>query len=67
MPRLNVDKDLATKAVSLYDMQPSGRGSGSDLLAAVTNSFQSQKDVGAIPAGTVVKIEDAVDISFLPK
>lgn len=56
-------RDLAEKAVSIIDWQPSGRGSGQNLTAAVENTWLNQKDAGLAPA---VKIEDAVDLRFLP-
>ena len=56
----------AEKALSLIDWQPSGRGTGQDLIAAVTNSWQVAKDIGEVPANSVVKAEDAVDARFLP-
>ncbi len=64
--RTNVPRDLADKAVSQIDWQPSGRGSGQSLTLAVANVWQYNKDSGAIPADVNLKIEDAVDVRFLP-
>jgi NitT/TauT family transport system substrate-binding protein len=66
--RTDAPKDLADKTISDLDWTPSGRGTGSDLTAAVVNHWQFNKDSGAVPASTweKVKIEDAVDVRFLP-
>lgn len=64
--RTNAPRDLADRAISLWDWQPSGRGSGQDLAAAVSNNWQVTKYSVAIPANVNVKIEEAVDIKFLP-
>lgn len=45
----NAPRDVAEKAVSQRDWQPSGRGSGSDLMRAVANNWQWNRESGAIP------------------
>ena len=62
----NAPRDIAERAVYQRDWQPSGRGSGSDLVQAVVNNWQWNKESGAIPANVNVKIEDAIDVRFLP-
>lgn len=65
--RTNAPKDLADKVInSQIDWRPSGRGSGSDLLTGVGNSWQFNKDSGGIPPNVNVNIEDAIDVGFLP-
>jgi ABC-type nitrate/sulfonate/bicarbonate transport system substrate-binding protein len=64
--RSNAPKELADKAVTLFDWTPSGRGSGQDLQAALGNVWQWNKESGAIPADVNVNIEDAVEVRFLP-
>jgi ABC-type nitrate/sulfonate/bicarbonate transport system substrate-binding protein len=66
MKRVGAPKDLAEKAVSQLDWTPAGRGSGSDLTVAITNVWQYSKESGTIPPSIDVKIEDAVDVRFLP-
>jgi len=62
----NAPKDLADKVIRLIDWQPSGRGSGNDLLTAVKNNWQFEKESGTIPGNFSLKIEDVVDVRFLP-
>jgi NitT/TauT family transport system substrate-binding protein len=64
--RTNAPADLANKVPSQTDWTPNGRGSGQDLIAALKNMWQYNKDVGAIPANSSLKVEDAVDVRFLP-
>ncbi|MCS4539019.1 MAG: ABC transporter substrate-binding protein [Thaumarchaeota archaeon] len=62
----NSPKDLADKVVAQDNWAPNGRGSGQDLVAAVTNVWQLYKSVGRNPANVDVRIEDVVDVRFLP-
>jgi len=64
--KTNAPRDLAAKAVSQIDWQAGGRGSGQDLILAASNGWQYAKDSGVIPAEVNMKIEDAVDMKFLP-
>lgn len=64
--RANAPRDLADKVVSQLIYSPSGQGEGGDLFAGVANHWQFNKDSGAVPANINVKIEDAVDVRFLP-
>ncbi len=66
--RTRAPKNGAEKAVvSLNQMlPPSGRGSGKDLVAAVAGNWRFIIESGAVPADTVVKIEEVVDARFLP-
>jgi len=66
--RTNAPIDVAEKAVSELFYTPEGRGEGVDLVLSVRNSWEFQKDSGAIPASIweKVKVEDAVDVRFLP-
>jgi hypothetical protein len=61
-------RDLAEKIPSQYERTPDGRGNGGDLLLGVSNVWQYTKETGAVPASIweKVKIEDAVDVRFLP-
>lgn len=61
-----VQSELATLAVSQIDWRPEGKGSGSDLVAAVTNVWNYSRDVGVLPASTAVKVEDTINTKFLP-
>jgi ABC-type nitrate/sulfonate/bicarbonate transport system substrate-binding protein len=67
--RTNAPKDVADKAVASLNkiLMPSGRGSGDDLVAAVTGNWQFITESGAVPIGTVVNIGEAVDTRFLPR
>lgn len=64
--RSNAPRDLAQKVHSQYEWTPGGRGSGADLFLAVKNRWEHNKDVGIVPADANLKIEDAVDVRFLP-
>jgi hypothetical protein len=64
--RSNAPQDLADKVISQIDWSPNGRGSGGDLAAALGNLWQYTKDTGVVPPGSTFKIEDAVDVRFLP-
>jgi len=67
--RTKAPKNVADKAVASLNhiLTASGRGSGEDLAAAVSGNWQFIVDSGAVPASTVIKIEDVVDVSFLPR
>lgn len=62
----NIAKNVAEKTIGNIDWRPTGRGSGQDLGIALTNVWQWNKDVGGIPASVVLKVEDAIDIRFVP-
>jgi len=64
--RTAAPKDLSDRAVSQLDWRPNGRGSGSDLLPAVTNVWQYNMESGAVPADRGVRIQNTVDTKFLP-
>jgi hypothetical protein len=64
--KTNAPKDFADRVVAPLDWRPSGRGTGVDLVAAASNVWQVQKESGAIPANVNLKVEDAVDVRFLP-
>jgi len=66
--RTRAPKDVADRAVAELNkfLVSSGRGSGQDLVAAVGGNWRFTKDSGAIPVNTNVKIEEAVDVRFLP-
>jgi NitT/TauT family transport system substrate-binding protein len=66
--RTNAPEKVADKAVASLNqtLTSNGRGSGQDLIAAVAGNWQFVTESGAVPAGTVVKIEEAVDTRFLP-
>jgi NitT/TauT family transport system substrate-binding protein len=68
MKRTGASPNVAQKAVASLNqiLAPSGRGSGRDLVAAVRGNWQFITDSGAVPADVRVKIEDAVDTTFLP-
>ena len=65
----NAPQSLAARAVAELNnfLTSGGRGSGQDLVAAVAGNWQFTKDSGAIPAGTNVNINEAVDAEFLPE
>lgn len=67
--RTHAPKNLADRAVAELNrvLTASGRGSGRDLVAAVAGSWQFTKESGAVPAGTTVRVEEAVDSRFLPR
>ena len=66
--RTGAGKALSDKAVAELNeyLTATGRGSGSDLLAAVEGNWRFTKDSGSVPADTAIRIEDAVDSRFLP-
>jgi ABC-type nitrate/sulfonate/bicarbonate transport system substrate-binding protein len=68
MAKTGASRSLADRAVSELNkfLTPSGKGSGTDLVAAVAGNWQFTRDSGAIPAETTVNIEQAVDLRFLP-
>lgn len=67
--RIKAPKNVADKAVASLNhiLTASGRGSGTDLAAAVSGNWQFIVESGAVPADTVVKIEEVVDARFLPR
>src|SRR5258708_6637580 len=66
--RTKAAKNVADKAVASLNhvLTPGGRGSGQDLAAAVAGNWRFIVESGAVPADTVVKIEEVVDARFLP-
>lgn len=66
--RTKAAKNVADKAVASLNqiLTAGGRGSGQDLAAAVSGNWQFIIESGAVPANTVVKIEEVVDARFLP-
>jgi len=66
--RTNAPKGTADKIVAELNkvLRASGRGSGQDLVAAVAGNWRFTEESGAVPAGTTVNVEDAVDVRFLP-
>lgn len=64
--RSNTPRTLADAVVSQIDWQPSGRGSGSDLVLVASNLWQYAKDSGVVSAEANLEIEEAVDARFLP-
>lgn len=66
--RTGAPGNVADRAVASLNplLTSSGRGSGQDLAAAVAGNWQFTTESGAVPAGTEVKLEDAVDTRFLP-
>ena len=66
--RTNSQKNVADKVAAALNaaLTPSGRGSGNDLVASVAGNWQFMKESGAVSADTVVKIEQVVDVRFLP-
>ena len=66
--RTKAAKNVAEKAVASLNqiLAPSGRGSGNDLAAAVAGNWRFIVDSGAVPANSVVKIEEVVETRFLP-
>lgn len=67
--RTNAQQNVADKAVASLNhiLTAGGRGSGEDLAAAVSGNWQFIVESGAVPANTVVKIEEVVDARFLPR
>ena len=66
--RTGVSRPVANKAVAELNgvLTSSGRGSGTDLLAAVEGNWRFTKDSGSVPPGTSIAVDDAVDPRFLP-
>jgi ABC-type nitrate/sulfonate/bicarbonate transport system substrate-binding protein len=66
--RTNAPQNVAEKAVASLNeiLAENGRGSGQDLVAAVKGNWQFITESGAVPPDIKVKIEDAVDTTFLP-
>jgi NitT/TauT family transport system substrate-binding protein len=66
--KTNASRSLALRAVTELNkfLMPNGRGSAQDLVAAVEGNWKFTKDSGAIPVGTNVNVEQAVDVRFLP-
>lgn len=67
--RTHAAKNLADRAVAELNgvLTASGTGSGEDLVAAVRGSWEFTQQSGfVLPAGTTVKVEEAVDSRFLP-
>jgi NitT/TauT family transport system substrate-binding protein len=67
--RTKAPKNVADKAIASLNhiLTAGGLGSGKDLAAAVSGNWQFIVDSGAVPANTVVKIEEVVDARFLPR
>ena len=64
--KTNAPRDLADKFVTTITWTPSGRGTGQDLMLAVSNSHQFRKELGGVPSNIEVKVEQTVDVRFLP-
>ncbi|MBI4258196.1 MAG: ABC transporter substrate-binding protein [Thaumarchaeota archaeon] len=63
--RTNAPKDLADLVIGQTNWTPGM--SGSELLMAMANNGAFSKEVSPLPAGIPpVKVEDAVDVRFLP-
>jgi len=67
--RTNAAKNVADKAVASLNqiLTSGGRGSGQHMAAAVAGNWQFIVESGAVPANTVVKIDEVVDARFLPR
>jgi ABC-type nitrate/sulfonate/bicarbonate transport system substrate-binding protein len=67
--RTHAPKALADKAVAELNrvLTASGTGSGQNLVAAMAGTWQFTQESGAVPAGTTVRVEEAVDTRFLPR
>lgn len=65
--RTNAPRNVAEKAVAALNglLTEAGRGSGQDLLAAVKGNWQFTVESGGVSQDTKVKIEDAVDVTFV--
>lgn len=68
MKKTNAPLDIADRIMSSTVWTPSGRGSGQDLTRAAANVWQFHKESAGLPSGINLnmKIEDAVDVRFLP-
>jgi NitT/TauT family transport system substrate-binding protein len=66
--RRNAPKAVADKVADrlIHALSADGRGSGGDLVAAVAGNWKFMTESGAVPASTVVNIDDVVDARFLP-
>jgi ABC-type nitrate/sulfonate/bicarbonate transport system substrate-binding protein len=66
--RTGSQKNVADKVVAALNavLTPSGRGSGSDLVASVAGNWRFMTESGAVSADTAVNIEEVVDARFLP-
>jgi NitT/TauT family transport system substrate-binding protein len=66
--RRNAPKAVADKVTDrlIHALSADGRGSGRDLVAAVAGNWKFMTESGAVPASTVVNIDDVVDARFLP-
>ncbi len=62
--KTGASKELALKTVGQLDWTPSI--SGGDLIKAVTNISDLAKKIGMVSADANLKIEDVVDVRFLP-
>jgi NitT/TauT family transport system substrate-binding protein len=60
-----VSPTLASAALALVGYSPSGKGSGTDLVAATNNVWQVGLAQGTIPAGTTLTVGSAVTTQFL--
>jgi len=67
--RTKASQNVADKAVASLNhiLTAGGRGSGTDLAAAVLGNWQFIVESGAVAADTVVKIEEVVDARFLSR
>ena len=63
--KAGVSTAVATAGLALTQYTPSGKGSGTDLVAAATNIFQAGLATGSIPAGTALNVASAVTTQFL--
>jgi len=65
----NAPKALADQVAArlAQGLSPDGRGNGGDLVAAVAGNWKFMTESGAVPASTVVNIDDVVDARFLRK
>jgi hypothetical protein len=63
--KTNAPRELAEKATYI-SWTPDGRGGGLELASPVRNTWQFAIDTGAVPSLVNLKIEDAVDVRFLP-
>jgi NitT/TauT family transport system substrate-binding protein len=67
--RTKAANSVAEKAVASLNqiLTADGRGSGNDLVAAISGNWRFIVESGAVPAEPAVKIEDVVDARFLPR
>lgn len=64
--KTNAPRDLADKVVAQIGWQPGGKGSGQDLVDVAANIWRYIKETGVVPSNIDLKVEDAVDVRFLP-